>query len=95
MSILSHPSLLKVPEDFERYRAHALATAPLLINAAEVDAQFPPEKQRIVDELMMGESGGAVKGAYNRTYWEGCEHGFAVSVFYLHFVAVVGNCFPS
>ena len=74
VSIVSHPSLLQVPADIEQYRD--LATAPLLINSCEVDQQFPIEKQKGTDELL---GDGKFKPGYKRTYWDGCEHGFAVS----------------
>lgn len=48
---------------------------PLLINSCETDSQFPPEKQKIADELL---GGGKYAPGYERTYWDGCSHGFAV-----------------
>lgn len=40
-----------------------------------MDRQFPPEKQKVVDELL---GNGKYAPGYERTYWEGCVHGFAV-----------------
>ena len=51
------------------------ATAPLLINSCEVDAQFPIESQKVADEVL---GNGQFAPGYERTYWEGCHHGFAV-----------------
>ena len=46
---------------------------PLLINSCEVDNSFPPELQAKTDEILKGFAPG-----YERTYWDGCVHGFAV-----------------
>ena len=46
---------------------------PLLINSCEVDNQFPPELQAKTDEILKNFAPG-----YERTYWDGCVHGFAV-----------------
>ncbi|KAH9941895.1 alpha/beta-hydrolase [Epithele typhae] len=69
----AHPTFLKAPEDLERYRA--LAEAPLLLNTCEVDPPFPPEAQKVADEIL---GGGKYAPGYERTYWPGCTHGFAV-----------------
>ena len=53
----------------------ATSKAPLLINSCEVDPPFPPESQAKTDEMM---GGGKFAPGYERTYWEGCTHGFAV-----------------
>ncbi|RDX50826.1 dienelactone hydrolase endo-1,3,1,4-beta-D-glucanase [Polyporus arcularius HHB13444] len=73
VTVVSHPSRLRVPEDLEEYRDKA--KAPLLINSCEVDPQFGPDAQKIADELL---GGGKFAPGYERTYWEGCTHGFAV-----------------
>ncbi|KAH9851964.1 alpha/beta-hydrolase [Lenzites betulinus] len=70
---VAHPSLLKSPADLERYLAEA--KAPLLINSCETDPQFPKEAQAKADEIL---GGGTFAPGYERTYWEGCTHGFAV-----------------
>ena len=57
----------------KKYRDES--TAPLLINSCEVDWSFPPESQKIADEIL---GGGKFAPGYERTYWEGCNHGFAV-----------------
>ncbi|THH00640.1 hypothetical protein EW026_g1923 [Hermanssonia centrifuga] len=73
VTVLAHPSRLVCPEDFEKYKAES--KAPLLINSCEEDRMFPPEQQTIVDGIM-GE--GKFAPGYQRTYWDGCTHGFAV-----------------
>ncbi|KAA1478669.1 alpha/beta-hydrolase [Dentipellis sp. KUC8613] len=72
VSVATHPSLLQ-PEDLEKYAKEA--TAPLLLNTCEVDSQFPPEKQAKADEIL---GNGKFAPGYERTYWAGCTHGFAV-----------------
>lgn len=52
-----------------------MSTAPLLINSCEIDQAFPPESQKIADEVL---GDGKFAPGYVRTYWEGCTHGFAV-----------------
>lgn len=55
----------------QRYRDEA--KVPLLINSCEVDAQFPPDLQAKADEILKGFAPG-----YERVYFAGCKHGFAV-----------------
>ncbi len=93
-TVVSHPSRLDVPADIEvrtytcityemcltlsilRHQKYKTESkAPLLINSCEVDQQFPPEKQAITDEIL---GGGKFAPGYERTYWDGCVHGFAV-----------------
>jgi len=69
-TVVNHPSFLRTPEDFEAYKE---TTIPLLINSCEVDTQFPVESQAKADEILKGFAPG-----YERKYWEGCTHGFAV-----------------
>ncbi|TBU47534.1 alpha/beta-hydrolase [Dichomitus squalens] len=69
---VSHPSLLKTP-DLQKY--FEVAKAPLLINSCEVDRQFGPELQQVADEIF---GKGKFAPGYQRTYWPGCVHGFAV-----------------
>jgi len=71
VSVVSHPSLLKVPEDIEKYAA--TSKAPLLINSCTVDQQFPLEASAKADEIFKEFAPG-----YKREYFEGCTHGFAV-----------------
>lgn len=59
---LNHPSPLK---EFERL-LESSSTEEILNNACEIDEQFPSEAQK------------ATTGGYNRVYWEGCIHRFAV-----------------
>ena len=68
----SHPSLLELA-DFERYAKEV--NVPLIINSCETDQMFPAEAQANADELF---GGGKYKPGYERTYWPGCTHGFAV-----------------
>jgi len=72
-SVVSHPSLLKVPEDLEKYVA--TSKAPLLINSCTIDEQFPIASQAKADELL---GGGKFTPGYKREYFDGCTHGFAV-----------------
>jgi len=69
--VVSHPSLLKVPDDLEKYVAEA--KAPLLINSCTTDSQFPLEASAKADELFAGFAPG-----YKREYFDGLTHGFAV-----------------
>ncbi|TFK39472.1 chlorocatechol-degradation protein [Crucibulum laeve] len=69
----SHPSLLQVPADLEKYVK--TSKAPLLLNTCTVDSQFPPEAQAKADEIL---GGGKFAPGYKREYFEGCTHGFAV-----------------
>ncbi|KAH9932723.1 alpha/beta-hydrolase [Epithele typhae] len=69
----AHPSMLKCPEDLENYAK--TSRAPLLINSCEVDPMFPVEAQKKADEIL---GGGKFAPGYERTYWEGCHHGYAV-----------------
>jgi len=71
--VVSHPSLLKIPEDLEEYAAKS--KAPLLINSCTVDQQFPLEASAKADEIF---GGGKFAPGYKREYFEGCNHGFAV-----------------
>ncbi|KZT25121.1 alpha/beta-hydrolase [Neolentinus lepideus HHB14362 ss-1] len=71
--MVAHPSLLKTPDDLEKYAA--TSKAPLLINSCEVDQQFPIEAQAKADEIL---GGGKFAPGYERAYWDGCVHGFAV-----------------
>ena len=77
----SHPSMLKAPEDFQKYLE--VSKAPLLINSCEIDPVYGPADQAKTDEVL---GGGKYKPGYRRTYWEGCVHGFAVSFFRFSFV---------
>ncbi|KAF8271804.1 dienelactone hydrolase endo-1,3,1,4-beta-D-glucanase [Lactarius quietus] len=51
----------------------AKSKAPLLVNSCETDSQFPKEFAETTDEKFAKYEHG-----YKRTYWEGCNHGFAV-----------------
>ncbi|KAG1898557.1 dienelactone hydrolase [Suillus fuscotomentosus] len=72
-SVVSHPSLLKVPDDLEAY--FTKSKAPLLINSCEVDEKFPAEAQTQADEIF---GDGKFAPGYKREYFPGCTHGFAV-----------------
>jgi len=71
--VVSHPSLLQVPADLEKYAAES--KAPLLINSCEFDQMFPAEAQAKADAIL---GGGSFAPGYERTYWAGCTHGFSV-----------------
>jgi len=73
VAIVSHPSLLKVPEDLEKY--FATSKVPLLINSCTIDQQFPLESSAKADEIF---GDGKFVPGYKREYFEGCTHGFAV-----------------
>ncbi|KAH9893553.1 alpha/beta-hydrolase [Cubamyces lactineus] len=73
VTVVSHPSRLRAPEDLEEYRDKV--KAPLLINSCENDPTFPQDAQAMADELL---GGGKFAPGYERTYWDGCTHGFAV-----------------
>ncbi|KAF7797496.1 hypothetical protein EIP86_008695 [Pleurotus ostreatoroseus] len=73
VTVVSHPSRLAIPEDLEKYKT--TSTAPLLINSCEVDPTFPSEAQALADEMF---GSGKFAPGYERTYWDGCTHGFAV-----------------
>jgi len=68
--VTSHPSILEVA-DLEKYAS--TVTVPLLINACEIDHQFPKEKQEKARELFAD-----FKPGFRQEYFEGCTHGFAV-----------------
>ncbi|KAF8579948.1 alpha/beta-hydrolase [Ramaria rubella] len=69
----AHPSLLKIPEDLEKLLA--TSRTPLLINTCEVDQQYPLEMQAKGDEIL---GDGKYKPGYQKCYWAGVTHGFAV-----------------
>ncbi|KAH7924311.1 alpha/beta-hydrolase [Leucogyrophana mollusca] len=73
VSVVAHPSLLKTPDDLEKYAA--TSKAPLLINSCTVDQQFPLESQAVADKIL---GDGKFAPGYVREYFEGCTHGFAV-----------------
>jgi len=70
---LAHPSRMEIPGDLEKYRD--VSKAPLLINSCEVDQAFPAEAQKTADEIL---GNGKFAPGYERLYWDGCTHGFAV-----------------
>ncbi|KAJ7201624.1 Alpha/Beta hydrolase protein [Mycena pura] len=72
-SAVSHPSLLVIPDDLEKYSK--VAKAPLLINSCSVDKMFPLDAQAKADEIL---GDGKFAPGYHREFFEGCTHGFAV-----------------
>nr|ASN74467.1 dienelactone hydrolase [Glaciozyma antarctica] len=70
VAIVSHPSLLSVPEDLEKLKS--VGTIPFLWNTCETDFAFGPEKQEIADKVFADDKN------YKRTFAPGCDHGFAV-----------------
>ncbi|KAJ6621450.1 Alpha/Beta hydrolase protein [Mycena sp. CBHHK59/15] len=67
----SHPSLLQVPADLEKYVS--TAKAPLLINSCTFDTQLSLDAQAKADEIFASFAPG-----YKREHFDGCTHGFAV-----------------
>ncbi|KAG5635893.1 hypothetical protein H0H81_009754 [Sphagnurus paluster] len=70
---MAHPSLLAVPDDFNTLLAKS--KVPLQINSAELDNAFPPASQALVDGIL---GQGKYHPGYNRTFFAGVAHGFAV-----------------
>ncbi|KAF8524575.1 alpha/beta-hydrolase [Hysterangium stoloniferum] len=73
VGVVSHPSLLKMPDDLETLLAKS--KAPMLINSCDVDGQFPKESCELADNLL---GDGKYAPGYKRVHWKGCVHGFAV-----------------
>ena len=71
--VFTHPSRLKVPDDLNSLLEKS--TVPVLFNTCEVDQAFPLDAQAKADDLL---GDGKYKPGYQRTYWKGCTHGFAV-----------------
>lgn len=59
--------------DVQKYKS--VSKAPLLINSCEIDMMFPADAQAATDKVL---GNGAFPSGYERTYWEGCTHGFSV-----------------
>ncbi|KAM5544179.1 hypothetical protein V8D89_001839 [Ganoderma adspersum] len=72
VSVAAHVAGIRVPEDLQEY--FDKAKAPLLLNTSEIDPTFPIEAQKVADKIFSGK----FAPGYERTYWEGCTHGFAV-----------------
>ncbi|KAL5492295.1 hypothetical protein ACEPAI_3742 [Sanghuangporus weigelae] len=72
-AVVSHPSLLQVPEDLEKFKATGV---PLFINSCETDQMYPAESQKLGDEILGG--GKTETENYKRAYFPKCVHGFAV-----------------
>jgi len=70
---MAHPSLLTVPDDFNTLLAQS--HVPVQINSAELDGAFTPAFQAIADNIL---GGGKYLPGYNRTFFAGVGHGFAV-----------------
>ena len=68
---VAHPSLLKIPEDIEKY---SQTNVPLLVESCETDMMFPPDLQAKMDAIL---GDGKFAPGYRRDYWPGCTHGFA------------------
>jgi len=73
VAVVAHPSLLKFPDDLEKYLSSS--KAPLLMNSCTTDSQFPIDKQALADQIL---GDGKFAPGYVREYWEGCTHGFSV-----------------
>ncbi|KAF7798573.1 hypothetical protein EIP86_009795 [Pleurotus ostreatoroseus] len=72
-TILSHPTRVACPDDLLTYKEKSKAA--LLINSCEFDSYFGREKQALADEIF---GGGKFSPGYEKTYWEGCTHGFSI-----------------
>jgi len=70
---MAHPSSLTVPDDFNTLIAKS--HVPVQINTAGLDAVFTPAVQAIADMVL---GNGKYKPGYNRTFFPGVAHGFAV-----------------
>jgi len=75
VAVVTHPSLLKVPDDLEKYKAKAM-DIPLLVVGCEFDERYSPASQKIGDDILGG--GNMTGPGYRREYFVGCTHGFAV-----------------
>ncbi|KAF6742995.1 dienelactone hydrolase endo-1,3,1,4-beta-D-glucanase [Ephemerocybe angulata] len=73
VAVVSHPSLLELPQDLEKYLT--TAEAPLLINSASNDRRLNLEHQANADRIL---GNGNFAPGYKREHFEGCDHGFAV-----------------
>jgi len=69
----THPSPLPLPDDFNILLEKS--NTAVLFNTCEDDTAFPAEAQAMADKML---GGGKYKPVYQRTYWKGCTHGFAV-----------------
>ncbi|KAH8922791.1 dienelactone hydrolase endo-1,3,1,4-beta-D-glucanase [Atractiella rhizophila] len=73
VSTMAHPSALVLPDDFNTLLEKS--KVPIQINSAELDNAFNLTSQALVDSLM---GDGKYKPGYNRTFFKGVAHGFAV-----------------
>lgn len=71
--IVSHPSQLVIPTDFETLVQKA--KAPLLLEMGDKDVEMPVQKQEQIDAIL---GDGKYAPGYKRECWPGCSHGFAV-----------------
>lgn len=71
--VFTHPSPMEIPKVFDILLEKS--NIPVLFNTCEDDRAFPVEVQAKADEML---GGGKYKPGYQRTYWKGCTHGFAV-----------------
>ncbi|KAG8215081.1 hypothetical protein J3R82DRAFT_8502 [Butyriboletus roseoflavus] len=69
VAVVAHPSLLEIPKDL-------YTGIPLLINSCEVDPMFSIEHQAQADAILGG--GSKTSELYQREYFAGCQHGFAI-----------------
>lgn len=70
---VSHPSLLKIPEDLEKLKA---SDVPLQINSCENDHTYPRDAQEMGDKILG--DGKVETPTYSRAHFAGCDHGFAI-----------------
>jgi len=74
VATMAHPSLLTIPDDAETLLRQS--HVPVQINSAELDTDFTPAVAMEVDSIL---GDGKYKPGYNRTFFLGVGHGFAVS----------------
>ncbi|KAG6848413.1 hypothetical protein H0H93_000408 [Arthromyces matolae] len=70
---MAHPSLLTVPDDFLLLLNES--HVPIQFNTAELDTAFTPALQTVADDIL---GFGRYHPGYNRTFFAGVGHGFAV-----------------
>ncbi|KAG6867667.1 hypothetical protein C0993_012568, partial [Termitomyces sp. T159_Od127] len=70
---MAHPSMLTVPDDFFLLRNDS--DVPIQFNTAELDTAFTPALQAEADDIL---GFGRYPPGYNRTFFAGVGHGFAV-----------------
>lgn len=70
---IAHPSRIEVPDDLHKLVAES--KAPVQIQSCETDQAFPAAACAAADEIL---GAGKYTPGYERAWWKGCTHGFAV-----------------